>query len=472
MTTPDSSFHSEIQLPQPVREVFDWHDRPGALGRLLPPWDETEIVETHGTIRNGDGVTLRIRMGLLPVRWVSRHHGFVDGARFCDTQVQGPFARWEHEHRFEPLPDGGSRLVDEIQYRLPGGVLGRLFGGRFVRRKLQRVFRYRAGALQRDLDLHQRYAGLPRKRVAVTGSSGLVGTALCSLLESGGHTVLRVGRVGSRRSGAEIIWDPAKGLADPGELEGLDAVIHLAGESIAEGRWTARKMERIRDSRIEGTRRLAEDLARLERPPAAFLTASAIGYYGDRGDEVLTETSTRGNGFLAEVVRGWESSAAPALEAGIRVAHARFGVVLSPRGGALRKMLPPFRMGAGGPVGSGRQYLSWVSLDDAVGALYHLLMDKEARGPFNVTSPRPATNREFARTLGGVLRRPALAPLPGFAARALFGRMADELLLSSARVIPERLLSSGYRFRDESMTTALSWMLGCDPSPGSPASEA
>jgi hypothetical protein len=242
-------------------------------------------------------------------------------------------------------------------------------------------------------------------------------------------------------------------------LEGLDAIVHLAGEPIASGRWNAIKKARIRDSRVQGTRLLCDALSHVSRPPAALICASAIGYYGDRGDEVLTESSSNGTGFLAEVCRDWEVATEPARQKGIRVVNTRFGVILSTGGGALAKMLTPFKMGVGGIIGSGRQYMSCISIDDCVGAIVHALNTNSLSGPVNVVGPAPVTNRVFTKTLGKILERPTIFPMPAFAARLAFGEMADELLLGSQRVEPKKLLESGYSFRQGDLETALRHVL-------------
>jgi len=297
-------------------------------------------------------------------------------------------------------------------------------------------------------------------RILITGSTGLVGSALFPFLTGGGHQVTRLGRSKTGTHASELTWDPETGRIDSAGLEGFDAVVHLAGENIGTGRWNGAKKHRIRRSRVDGTRLLCEGLSRLTRPPRTLVCASAIGYYGSRGDEILKEESSSGSGFLAEVCRAWEAASGPAAAKGIRVVNLRFGVILSPGGGALARMLLPFRLGAGGVIGSGTQYMSWISLDDAVGAVHHALGAEGLSGPVNAVAPKPATNREFTRTLGAVLSRPTIFPVPALAARLAFGEMADALLLSSARVEPARLLATGYRFRHPDLETALRQMLG------------
>ena len=295
--------------------------------------------------------------------------------------------------------------------------------------------------------------------ILVTGSSGLIGAALIPVLNAAGHTVVRLVRSDTAQAGRTLRWDPVAGTLDRESLEGFDAVVHLAGDDISSGTWTAAKKASIRQSRVEGTRLLARILASLQRAPEVLVSASAIGYYGDRGDQILTEDSGPGTGFLASVCRDWEAAAAPAAEAGIRVAYLRLGVVLSADGGALARMLGPFRMGMGGPLGTGRQYVSWVAIDDTVGVIAHILSTPSLEGPVNVASPAPVTHAEFARTLGRVLGRPTVLGMPRFAVRLMFGEMADELLLASQRLAPTRLLSTGYRFRFPELETALRHLL-------------
>jgi uncharacterized protein (TIGR01777 family) len=291
-------------------------------------------------------------------------------------------------------------------------------------------------------------------RIAITGASGLIGSGLVPFLSAQGHEVTRLVRGSSANAPDEVAWGPAAGTIDSARLEGIDAVVHLAAETISK-RWTRRQKAKIRESRVRGTRLLCEALARLKQPPRVLVSASAVGYYGNRGDQVLDELSSPGGGFLADVCREWEAATQPLLNAGVRVAHTRFGVVLSPEGGALKQMLPPFRMGFGGRIGNGRQYLSWITRDDVVGAIHHVLTHDALRGPVNVTSPNPATNAEFTKALGRALSRPTVLPLPAAAARLIFGQMADELLLSSARVVPTKLLESGYAFQDLQLEPAL-----------------
>jgi len=300
-------------------------------------------------------------------------------------------------------------------------------------------------------------------KVAITGSHGLIGSALASSLEGDGHEVTRLVR-GQASAANEIAWNPAQGTIDAGALEGHDAVVHLAGVGIGDHRWTDEHKAAVLDSRVQGTRLLTTTLAGLRRPPAVVASGSAVGFYGDRGDEELTEKSGPGAGFLADVVQKWEASAAPATEAGIRVAYLRTGVVQSANGGALKKQLLPFKAGMGGRLGSGRQWLSWIAIDDEVGAIRHILDRPEIVGPVNLCAPTPVSNGEFTRTLGKVLHRPTAIPTPTPALQLLFGKeMVSEMLLGGQRVLPRVLESTGFVFAHPTLAAALTAELGKRP---------
>jgi uncharacterized protein len=296
-------------------------------------------------------------------------------------------------------------------------------------------------------------------KILVTGSTGLVGSMLVPSLKAQGHQVVRLVRSTPQDGATEIYWNPEQGTLDAKELEGLDGVVHLAGENLAEGRWTEEKKRRIRESRTKGTQLLSETLVRLTEKPGVLVSASAVGFYGSRGDELLTEQSAAGDDFLADVCREWELATHAAANSGVRVVHLRFGVILSGEGGALKKMLLPFRMGVGGKLGNGKQYLSWIAIDDAVGAIEHALTHDTVRGAVNAVAPEPATNYEFTKTLGSVLSRPTIFPVPAFAARLAFGEMADATLLASQRVEPVRLKETGYSFKYPQLEGALRHVL-------------
>lgn len=445
---------SEFVVPFSAEDVFGFFADARNLEAITPPTLNFHIL-TPEPIEMRAGRLIRYRLSLhgMPIQWQSEISAWEPPFRFVDEQRQGPYRRWVHEHRFEPCEEG-TRIIDRVRYEVAGPDF---IHDRFVGPELRKIFEYRAKRL--ETFFAPRGEGRKRLRIAVSGASGLVGSELTARLAAQGHEVHRLVRNVRDGGTGGIAWCPRSGWIEDDKLEDLDAVIHLAGENIAEGRWTAVKKRRIHESRVLGTELLARTLAGLDRPPRSFICASAIGFYGDRGEEPLTEISALGEGFLPDVCRDWEAAAAPAREAGIRVAHLRLGVVLSLAGGALRKMLPPFKLGAGGRLGDGQQWMSWISLDDTVRAIEHALHHEELHGAVNLTAPRPVTNLEFTKALGRALRRPTFAPVPAPAIRLLLGQMADDLLLSSALVLPEALRVSGFEWRHPTLKDALEEMI-------------
>jgi uncharacterized protein (TIGR01777 family) len=450
----DVSIEFESIVDHPCDEVFAWHTRPGAMRRLVPPWQPMRVVAETDSLADGRAI-LGLPGGL---RWVAQHepaefdppHRFVDvlsssGVRSLPPRVIG---RWRHTHEFFDGPvTGTTRVRDRVDTTVPG--VG-----------LRSTFVYRHRQLADDLAAHRDAAelGAGPLTIAVTGASGLVGTALSALLSTGGHRIVRLVRH-DPAGGGERRWDPSRPAPDL--LAGVDAVVHLAGESIA-GRFTAAHRAAIRDSRIEPTRRLAECAAHTPDGPRVFVSASAIGYYGyDRGDEPLTEDSARGEGFLADVVADWEESAAPAAEAGLRVVTVRTGIVQAADGGTLKLMRPLFAAGLGGRLGSGRQWLSWIGLDDLLDVYYRALYDERLVGPVNAVSANPVRNTDYTRALAGVLHRPAILPVPAFGPRLLLGDQgARELAEANQRVVPEKLVAQAQLFRQPEITDALAHQLG------------
>lgn len=426
-------YSSVVHAPQ--EEVFAWHGRPGAFVRLNPPWRPVRIAEEAGSLRDGRAV-LTLPGGL---RWIAQHQrdGFNPPDVFVD-QIAPPLSSfWRHTHEFTAEGEGRTRITDRVDTIVPGWVL-------------REMFAYRHRQLADDLAVQHQMNAEPMT-VAVTGSRGLVGTALTALLTTGGHKVIRL----VRRSPGDVDerrWNPDDPAADL--LDGVDAVIHLAGESIA-GRFTDQHKAAIRDSRIAPTRRLAELAAR--RGLRCFVSASAIGFYGaDRGDEVLTEDSPSGDGFLAEVVRDWENAAS-----GPRAVQVRTGIVQSPRGGVLRLLYPLFFAGLGGRLGDGTQWTSWIGIDDLCDIYLRALVDEELSGPVNAVGPHPVRNAEYTRALARVLRRPALLPVPSACPKVLLGAEgASELAMANQRVRPDRLLARGHQFRQPTVEQALRHVLG------------
>ena len=445
----------------PLDEVFAWHTRLGAMRRLVPPWQPMKVVKETESLADGQAI-LGLPGGL---RWIAQHDpaGYDPPYQFLDvlssdglmTLPPRVIGWWRHTHRYSdagpgPTGSGTTRVHDIVDTTVPGFAL-------------RSTFAYRHRQLAEDLAAHADASGAGRLTIAITGSSGLVGTALSAFLSTGGHRIIRLVRhdpanVDERR------WDPDHPAADL--LDGVDAVVHLAGESIA-GRFTESHRRRIRDSRIEPTRRLAE-LAAAGPGLRAFVSASAIGYYGyDCGDTVLDEDSPRGDGFLADVVAEWEEATAPASAAGLRVVQVRTGIVQAAAGGTLRLLRPLFAAGLGGRLGSGKQWLSWIGIDDLLDVYYRAVYDDRLTGPVNAVAPYPVRNTEYTAALAHTLRRPALMPVPSFGPRLLLGRQgATELAEANQRVSPAKLTALGHRFRQPTVEDALGHQLGRDPAPG------
>ena len=423
-------------------EVFSWHTRPGAITRLTPPWQPVRVLREAGSLRDGRAI-LGLPGGL---RWVAAHQpgGYDPPNSFADSLASLPLP-WRHTHQFSPAGEAVTLVTDVVETPLPA-------------RMLRSMFAYRHRQLAADL------AALARARaicpdpltVAVTGSSGLIGTALTALLTTSGHRVIPLVR--RLPAAGQRYWRPEDPAAEL--LDGVDAVIHLAGASIG-ARFTAERKNDIRDSRILPTRRLAE-LAAATPGLRAFVTASAIGIYGpDRGDEMLTETSPRGEGFLADVVAGWEDAATPAAAAGIRTVRVRTGIVQTPRGGMLRLLSPLFEAGLGGRLGTGKQWLAWIALDDLLDIYLRAVLDPGLSGPVNAVAPEPARNIDYTRTLAAVLRRPAVLPVPRLGPRLLLGdEGAREIAQASQYVRPERLIQAGHQFRQPELEGALRHLFG------------
>ncbi len=467
-------FERSSELPVSAETLYAWHAAEGAFERLTPPFEPAKVLESEGGIAPGGRAVIGIKAGPIPQKWVAEHFALDadtlaqrrDGTLgFIDRQISGPFAMWEHRHVFEPLAAERCTLVDSIRYRLPLGFLGRTFGSAFTTSKLDAMFRYRHRTTELDLGAHAAAEpglsaqGMRRMRILISGASGLVGRQLAGFLSTGGHEVWSLVRRTPRPGAREVRWSVADEEIDVAGLEGFDAVVHLAGENVAQ-RWTAAARRRIRESRVVGTTLLCEALSKLECKPSVLLSTSAIGLYGSRGETALDEGAGRGEGFLADVAVEWEAAAEAARSAGIRVVHPRLGIVLSPQGGALAKTVPLFKLGGGGKLGSGRQWWSWIGIDDVIGAMLHALANVEVAGPVNLVAPEPVTNAGFTKQLAQVLRRPAIAPAPAFALKAALGEMADEMLLSSCRVEPAVLARTGYAFRDPSLEGCLRHVLG------------
>lgn len=451
------TFSRTLTLPLPVERLFAWHEAPGAFERLNPPWQPVRLLNTHLGIQPGNEVELRIPVGPFGMRATFRHGEYRKNELFTDSQIRGPFRSWEHRHQFAQTPEG-SELTDVVTYTLPLSALSHPLAGWKASAELERLFRYRHTVTGSDLSDHAIWSNQSR-RILISGASGLIGSALSAYLRAGGHTVHHLVRRPPQSSN-ERSWNPDRGECPPESVSGYDAVVHLAGENIAARRWSHTQKTKIRESRVRATNLLATALSNAQHRPKSLVAASAIGVYGSRGDETLDEGAPVGSGFLAEVGAAWEGALAPASEVGIRTVPLRFGVVLDPRGGALAKMLWPFLLGVGGTIGSGTQWMSWIALDDALRAILFAITTEAIAGPINVVAPQPVTNREFTTVLGTVLRRPTFATVPAFAARAAFGEMADEALLASTRVLPQKLRDHSFTYRYPELESALRHCLG------------
>ncbi len=453
-------FTKTTRIERPAEEVFAWHEREGTFERLIPPWEKVEVLSRDGAVRNGARAAVRTKVGPWWVRWEAEHRDYVEGRQFRDVLQRGPFSFWEHTHRFELEGAAACCLTDEVKYQLPLGGFGQALGGTMVRDRLQRMFAYRHAVTAEDLRTAERYGAVRKLRILVAGASGLVGRALVPFLQSQGHSVARLVR--RPASGAEeFFWAPERGELDLTHFRGVDAVINLAGENVGEGRWTEERRAAILQSRVSTTKTLVKAIGELKYRPFVFVNASAIGYYGSHPTEIRDEGSPQGSGYLAEVCGEWENEALSAAGFGVRTAVLRTGVVLTPAGGMLGRVLPIFRAGLGGTIGSSRAGFSWISVDDAVAAYYHALLDQRCSGAVNAAAPEPVAMEEFARILGRVVRRPAFVPVPSWAVCLAFGNeRAHETVLSSAWVRPAKLLAAGFEFRHERLETALRHLLG------------
>jgi len=450
-------------------QLFQYHANPGALNRLIPPWESVVIEKRGDSLSVNTEVVLRNSLFGIPLRWHARHTQLDAPRYFQDIQLSGPFKTWIHDHRFEEAGGDASVLQDSVQYEMKIEPFGKL-GLPLVRSKLEAMFAYRHDTTKADLMLQaflRERVGNKRMRVGITGSSGLIGRRLVDLLSVLGHHVVRILRPSSQDrpldfalNAESVVWSEASGFSNPGAMEGLDAVVHLSGQGIASSRWNNATKQAIRNSRVQGTRSLVEGLCKLGSPPKALVCASGVGVYGDREAEVLDESAPAGNDFLADLARDWEEAAMEYERSGNRVAIGRLGIALHPQHGALAKLLLPFRFGLGGILGSGRQYWSWIHVDDAAAAFLYLAANEQCHGPTNLVAPEQTDNRTFVRTLGKVLHRPTLLPVPAFALRMIVGEMADAMLLASTRAECKKLSDTGFPFRARTLESCFKHLLG------------
>lgn len=463
-------YTSRLAVSVPAADLFRWHERPGAFQRLTPPWQPVSLT-SHEGIRDGDRAVIRLGTRLVGLDWVAEHGGYDDAClrgdgacQFEDTQLSGPFGAWHHRHSMRPTAEG-SILEDDITYELPLAPLSGVAAG-VGEAQVERMFAYRHRITHEDLRRHAE-AGAEPMTVAITGSSGLIGRALTAFLQGGGHTVVRLvrGREDAASRGPQdeaVYWDVEAGEIDADALARLapDAVVHLAGEPVTSLDGSAEARRRIWESRTKGTQLLSRALAALPSPPRVLVSASASGIYGDRGDEVLTEASPPGEGFLAEVCQAWEASTAEAEAAGIRVVHTRIGLVATPAGGFLQVLLPITTLGLGGWPGAGAGYMPWIALDDVLYAIHHAILDDGLAGPVNLSAPAPATSKAFVKTLASVQNRPAVLRVPEGLLRLVGGELVRKEALKSVRMRPAALLDRGFRFATPDLRLALAHLTG------------
>jgi uncharacterized protein len=447
-------------FPCSAAELYTWHSRDGALERLIPPWEKTRVLSREGGIAPGGQVKMQMYAGWVPYQWRAHHVEDHPGKMFRDIQVEGPFSQWSHSHLFFDTADGGL-LEDRIEYSLPAHSYLPNFVKSQIYRILLKVFQYRHATLREDLVLHQRCSRKPL-RILISGASGVLGRALLPFLTTGGHRVWTLVRRPPDPQKQEVFWDPIAGIIDSQALPELDAVIHLAGEYIGLNRWTVEKKRRVVESRCLGTHLLAKTIAAMPNPPQVFLCASAVGYYGDCRGRFVDEETASGKDFISEVCRLWENAARPAEEAGIRTVLMRIGVVMTPRGGALQQLLGTAFCGFFHHFGSGRQYVSWIGLDDTIGAMLHCISCSDICGPVNIAAPSPVTNSELMQLLSKVAGRPLLPPIPAGILRTIYGQMATEILLSGCAVSTAKLMASGFCFRQPTLEGLLRRQLGRD----------
>jgi NAD dependent epimerase/dehydratase family enzyme/ligand-binding SRPBCC domain-containing protein len=476
-------------------EVFSWHIREGAFERLNPPWQQFKVIERKGNIQSNGTVKIKMKIaGPIHTMWLVKHSDYVEGKQFRDSQIKGLFSSWTHTHLFKSLELSSCILEDNIEYSLPGGIFSERIASPLINKKLNQMFDYRHRLTREDLLIHaiaNKIKGndIPMT-IGITGSSGFLGSSLIPFLTTGGHKVVLLIRYPSnpndnnnlhQKNVRSVQWNPSSAsLNNKIDDENIDAVVNFAGENIF-GRWTKEKKKRIFDSRVNTTRSLCKLLTSLNKPPKVLVSASAIGYYGDRGDEVITEespspsfflsstsassssssSSSHHTDFLSDVCKNWEEATQVAKESGIRVVNLRIGTVLSSSGGMLSKILPIFKLGLGGRIGKGNQYMSWIALDDLLGLILYAIVNEFITGPVNAVSPNPITNADFTTTLGKVLSRPTSFSIPEFLIKSALGEeLANAAILSSARVIPNRLTKVGYKFRFPYLESVLQHTLG------------
>lgn len=450
-------FIKKTTIDAPVEPLFAWHATKGAIQRLTPPWAPMKLLS-----RNQDGIQTGVRVKFLlslfkvPVIWEARHIAYQENRLFKDRQLRGPFARWEHIHQFIPVDLDKTVMVDKVHFELPMGRLSRPFYA-FAQKKMKTMFDYRHRVLKYDLENYQRNTN--PMNILISGASGTIGQALIPLLQTSGHKVFQLVRKKENLSDNQLFWDPYNNILDIEKAGTIDAVINLNGVDISKGRWTEKRKQLILDSRIIPTRFLAGKAAELSPRPKVFITASAMGFYGNQAGK-MAENSPKGALFISDVCKQWEDAAHTARKSGIRTVMLRTGIVLTPAGGALAKMMLPFQLGLGVILSTGTQMMSWISMDDEISAIRFILENETVEGPVNLTAPTPVTNREFSDTLAKAFSKRVFFTMPEFLIKLIWGEMGKETLLSSINVHPLKLLNNGFKFQHDTLLEALKHLLG------------
>jgi len=440
--------------------LFQWHSSKSALKRLSPPWNPIEVLYDDGNIKDYAKKELKIKAGLFKYNWKAVHSDYQKNHFFRDTQIKGPFRYWSHYHKFIPDTFQKCVLEDEIEYIIPFSFPGNIFLRKFIEKELNRIFSYRHVITARDIKMHQFYKNKKNMTILISGSSGILGSALIPFLTTGGHTVIKLVRQ-KIINNDEVYWNPEKGEVDIDKIGKIDAVINLSGENIGNGKWTKAKKDNIIKSRLDSSKLICRIIESIKPYPKVFLSASAIGYYGNTGDIKINEYASQGKSFISEVCKIWEKAASSiSKKSSIRTVFMRIGVVLTPAGGALKKLTLPFKLGVGFKIGKGSQYMSWIGIEDFIGSVYHLLQKDSIEGPINIVSPNPVTNYQFSQILGKILSRPTIFTIPPLLIEAFFKDMGKEVLLEGCRVMPEKLINSGYNFIHTDLANALKESLG------------
>lgn len=449
-------YTKQTKINVPVEKLFKWHENKGAILRLTPLWAPLKLIWRSGLgIKKGISVKFKIYLLKIPFDWHAEHIEYQKNKIFVDRQTKGVFAKWEHIHEFEAITDTSSIMKDKIKFKLPFGFLSYPFYG-FAKKEFERMFSYRHRVLKHDLENND----FDKKRILISGSSGTIGSILVPYLQAKGHEVIKLVRKKENLLDDEIFWNPYKGILNLKKEDCFDAVINLNGVDISKKRWTQKQKKIIIDSRVIPTKFLTKSIQNLEKKPKVFISSSAIGFYGGNQDELLNENSSKGDVFIAQVCEKWENASLKVVKAGIRTINLRTGIVLTPTGGALAKMQTPFKIGLGVFLSNGKQYMSWISIDDVLSAILYMIHNENIKGPVNLTSPYPVDNKEFSKTLANAFGKKVFFTLPKFMVKLIWGEMGETTLLSSMKAMPEKLLNNGFSFQHKNLLQTFKDILG------------